>query len=66
MELDRASFLNDAFIQDFQRGTVGYVADAVEQSLLLSKDMVDLRSIRQHEVFLKLKRDLAMVSKFLS
>ena len=66
MELDRAPFLNDVFIRDFQWGTVGYVADAVEQSLLLSKDMADLRSMRQHEVFLKLKRDLAMVSKFLS
>ena len=40
----------------------GYVADAVEQSLLLPKDMADLRSMRQYEVFLSLKRDLAMVS----
>ena len=42
----------------------GYVADAVEQFLLLLKDMADLRSIRQHKVFLGLKRDLAMVSPF--
>ena len=41
-----------------------YVADAVEHSLLLPKDMVDLRSIRQYEVFLDLKRDLAMVFFF--
>ena len=40
------------------------MVDAVEQSLLLPKDMVDLRSMRQHEIFLKLKRDLAMVSYF--
>ena len=39
------------------------MADAVKQSLLLPNDMVDLRSMRQHEVFLGLKRDLAMVSK---
>ena len=66
MELDGAPLLSDASIRDFQRGTAGYMADAVEQSLLLPKDMADLRSIRQHEVFLGLKRDLAMVSKFLS
>ena len=44
---------------------VGCVANAMEQSLLLPKDMVDLRSIRKHEVFLGLKRDLAMVRIFL-
>ena len=36
----------------------------MEQSLLLPKDMVDLRSIWQHKVFLGLKRDLAMVIFF--
>ena len=44
---------------------VGCVANAMEQSLLLPKDMVNLRSIRKHEVFLGLKRDLAMVRIFL-
>ena len=38
------------------------MADAVEQALLLPEDMADLRSMRKHEVFLSLKRDLAMVS----
>ena len=38
------------------------MANAVEQTLLLPMDMADLRSIRKHEVFLGLKRDLAMVS----
>ena len=64
MEVDGAPFLEDASIRDFQRGIVGYVADAVEQSLLLPKDMADLRSMRQYEVFLGLKRDLTMVSLF--
>ena len=41
---------------------VGYVTNTIEQSLLLLNDMADLRSIRQYEVFLKLKRDLAMLS----
>ena len=40
----------------------GYVANAVEQTFLLPKDMADLRFMRKHEVFLDLKRDLAMVS----
>ena len=65
MEVDGAPLLEDASIRDFQRGITGYVVDAVEQSLLLPKDMVDLRSMRQYEVFLELKRDLAMVSLFL-
>ena len=62
MEVDGAPLLKDASIRDFQWGMVGYVTNAVEQSLLLPKDMADLRSMRQYEVFLKLKRDLAMVS----
>jgi len=46
-------------------GMAGYVANAMEQPLLLPKDMADLRSVRKYEVFLGLKRDLAMVSFFL-
>ena len=38
------------------------MADAVERALLLLGDMVDLRSMRKHEAFLNLKRDLALVS----
>ena len=33
----------------------------MEQSLLLPKDIADLGSMRQYEVFLRLKRDLATV-----
>ena len=54
--------LFDASIKDFQQGKVGYVANVVEQALLLPTDMADLRSMRKHEVFLSLKRNLAMVS----
>ena len=62
LELDGAPLPSDASIRDFQGGTTGYVADAVEQTLLLLKDMVNLRSMRKHKVFLGLKRDLAMLS----
>jgi len=60
--LDEAPLLVDTSIREFQQGRTGYVADAVEQALLLPGDIADLRSMRKHEVFLSLKRDLAMVS----
>ena len=61
MELNGAPLTSGASIRDFQDGMAGYIAHAVEQSLLLPKGMTDLRFMRQHEVFLGLKRDLAMV-----
>ena len=60
--LDKAPSLTDASIRNFQQGKADYVADAVEQALLLPKYMADLRSLRKHEVFLSLKRDLTLVS----
>ena len=60
--LDGAPLPVSASIRDFQQGRAGYVADTMEQTLLLLEDMADLRSLRRHEVFLSLKRDLAMVS----
>ena len=60
--LDGAALLANASIRDFQEGRAGYVANAVKQALLLLGDMADLRLIRKHEVFLSLKRDLALVS----
>ena len=59
--LDGAPLPADASIRNFQQGKVGYMADAVEQVLLLPKDMADLRLIRKHKVFLNLKKDLALV-----
>ena len=60
--LDSAPLPMDASIINFQQRKAGYVVDTVEQALLLPEDMADLRSLRKHEVFLSLKRDLAMVS----
>ena len=60
--LDGAPLPTNASIRDFQQGKAGYVADVVEQALLLPEDMTDLRSLRRHGVFLRLKRDLTMVS----
>ena len=53
--------LANASICDFQGGIAGYVTDAVEQALLLLEDMAGWRGMRRHEVFLNLKRYLAMV-----
>ena len=50
--LNGAPLPADASIRDFQQGRDGYVADAVEQALLLPKDMADLRSMRKTFVFL--------------
>ena len=61
LELDRSPLPMDSSIRDFQQGKVGYVANALEQPLLLPQDMVNLRTLKKHEVFLTLKRDLAMV-----
>ena len=41
------------------------MADALKQPLFLPQDMADLRTLKKHEVFLTLKRDLAMVSLFI-
>ena len=59
--LNGEPLLANASIRDFQGGVVSYVSDAVEQALLLPKDMAELRDMRRHEVFLSLKRYLAMV-----
>ena len=59
--LNGEPLLANASIHDFQGGVANYVADAVKQALLLPEDMAELRDMRRHEVFLSLKRYLAMV-----
>lgn len=61
LKLDKAPLLMDSSIRDFQQGKSSYMANALENPLLLPQDMVDLRTIKKHEVFLTLKRDVAMV-----
>ena len=60
--LDGSPLPANSSIKDFQEGMAGYVADAVEQALLLPDDMAELGTMKKHEVFLSLKRDLTMVS----
>ena len=53
--------MDDASIRDFNGGIGCHVASALEQTLLLRKDMVKLRGFRRSEVFLHTKRFLGMV-----
>ena len=52
---------DDASLRDFKGGIGCHVASAVEEALLLPKDMTELRNIRKNEVFLNCKRYLGMV-----
>ena len=52
----------DSCIRHYHGGHVGHVAEALEQPLLLPKDMEAYSNFNQQELFLSLKRDLAMVS----
>ena len=51
----------DTSIKHYHGGHAGHVAEALEQPLLFVKDMEAYRRFGQHELFLSLKRDLAMV-----
>ena len=52
---------DDASLKDFNGGIGCHIASAVEEALLLPKDMSDLWSMRKNEVFLNCKRCLGMV-----
>ena len=56
--------MDDASIRDFNGGIGCPVASALEQTLLLPKDMVELRGFRRSEVFLHTKRFLGMVCTY--
>ena len=52
---------DDASLKDFNGGIGCHVASALEETLLLPKDMTELRGLRKNEVFLNAKRYLGMV-----
>ena len=56
---------DDASIRDYNGGIGCHVASVLEETLLLSKDMVELRGLRRNEVFLQTKRFLGMVYIYL-
>ena len=53
MVLDGAPLPANALVRNFKQRKASYVADTVEQALLLP--MADLKSMRKHEVLLSLK-----------
>ena len=60
--MDGAPIPWDALVREFQKGRAGYIAEALEQPLLLPKDMDAYKCFIQNDLFLSLKRDLAMVN----
>ena len=52
----------NALVREFQRGRVGF-AKGMEQPLLLPKDMEAYKRFKQNDIFMSIKRDLAMVGK---
>ena len=62
LELDGAPLAWDTSVRNYQGGQAGHIAEALEQPFLLPRDMAAYRRFSQQELFLSLKRDLAMVS----
>ena len=62
LEVDDAPIAWDASFRHYRGGHAGHAAEALEQPLLLPKDMEAYKSFTHPKLFLSLKRDLAMVS----
>ncbi|XP_030932029.1 uncharacterized protein LOC115957808 [Quercus lobata] len=62
-DLDDSPLREDASISDFDSGRAGYIANTVEQALLLPRDMDELRNLKKHELFLSVKKDLALATQ---
>ena len=60
LEVDGAAIPYNASIQEYNRGRA-----TLEQPMLLPRDMEAYRRFSQPELFLSLKRDLAMVRQFI-
>ena len=56
---------DDTSIRDYNGGIGCHVASVLEETLLLPKDMVELRGLRRNEVFLQTKRFLGMARIYL-
>ena len=52
---------DDASIRDFNDGIGCHIASAIEEALLLPKDMVEIKNMRKNELILDNKRYLGMV-----
>ena len=59
--MDGAPIPWGAQVREFQKGRAGYIAETLEQPLLLPKDMDGYKRFSQNDLFLSLKGDLVMV-----
>ena len=64
LEVDGMPIVFDATLRQYRGGHAGLVAEALQQPLPLLQDIAAYRSFNHPELFLSLKRDLAMVSDF--
>ena len=62
LEVDSAPIARDTSLRHYRGGHASHVAEALEQPLLLPKDMEAYRNFNHPKLFLSLKRNLAMVS----
>ena len=62
LEDDGMPIAFDATLRHYRGGHAGLMAEALQQPLLLPQDMAAYRSFNHPDLFLSLKRDLAMVS----
>ena len=62
LEVNGVPIAYDATLRHYRGGHAGLVVEALEQPLLLPKDMEAYRNFNHPELFLSLKRELAMVS----
>ena len=65
LEVDGVPITYDASLRHYRGGHTGLVAEALEQPLLLPKDMEAYKNFNHPKLFLSLKRDLAMVSDWI-
>ena len=65
LEVDEAAIPYTTLVREYNRGRVEYIAEALEQPMLLPRDMEAYKCFSQGELFLSLKRDLAMVKKLI-
>nr|XP_023905492.1 uncharacterized protein LOC112017258 [Quercus suber] len=50
-------------VRNYDKGRAGLIAEALEQPLLLPRDMELYRRFSQYDLFMSLKRDLAMITQ---
>ena len=61
----REPLRDDASIRDFNGGIGYHVASAIEETLLLPKDMAEIKNMRKNELVLNNKQYLGMVRSYL-